>query len=48
MRYQEGLEKMAAIHRMEPDICPWQDLLVQSSSSADENHEIVRFPTDWH
>ena len=48
VRYQEGLEKRVAIHRMEPDICPWQELLAQSSSSAEESSEIVRFPSDWH
>ena len=48
VRYQEGLEKMAAIHRLEADICPWQELMLQSSSSAEESSEIVRFPSDWH
>lgn len=49
VRYQEGLETTdAAIHCVAPDLCPWQEMLLQTSSSLDEATEIVRYPSDWH
>ncbi len=47
VRYQEGIETIdAAIHSIAPDVCPWQEMLVQSSS--DESSQILRYPSDWH
>lgn len=47
IRYQDGVETLdAAIHRIEPDLCPWQEMILQRSK--EESVQEVRFPSDWH
>ena len=46
VRYDDGGEKIqAAIHLVQPDVCPWRDLLVEQAN--EESASDVRYPSDW-
>jgi hypothetical protein len=46
VRYDDGGDKVqAAIHLLQPDVCPWREMLEQA---ADEKFgQNVRLPSDW-
>lgn len=47
LRHSDGAEKIqAAVQRIETDICPWIDVLVDEVS-AEESKQQTRFPSDW-
>ncbi len=47
VRCQDGIDTLdAAIHRIEEDLCPWQEKVMQAS--AEPPSEVVRFPSDWN
>jgi hypothetical protein len=47
VRYDDGGDKIqAAIHRIEPDECPWREMLTEQASN-EKSGENVRFPSDW-
>ena len=46
VRYDDGGDKIqAAIHRVEPDECPWREMLTPPASNKAQ--ATVRFPSDW-
>lgn len=47
VRHTEGRdEAQAAIQRVEPDECPWGEMLAEQTSTEDSQGN-VRFPSDW-
>jgi hypothetical protein len=47
VRYDDGGDKIqAAIHRMEPDVCPWQELLKTEATAAEET-QVAELPPEW-
>lgn len=47
VRYDDGGEKtQAAIHLVQPDVCPWRELLLEQEAK-EKASESVRFPSDW-
>jgi hypothetical protein len=46
VRYDDGGDKVqAAIHLVQPDVCPWRELLEQASKEQPGDNP--RFPSDW-
>jgi hypothetical protein len=46
VRYDDGGDKIqAAIHLVQPDVCPWREKLEQAAD--EKSGENVRFPSDW-
>jgi len=46
VRYDDGGDKIqAAIHRMEPDVCPWLELLAKEAPTTD--HRAREIAPDW-
>lgn len=47
LRYSDSTEKIqAAVQRIETDVCPWIDVLVDEVSREESNQQ-TRFPSDW-
>lgn len=47
LRHSDGADKIqAAVQRIESDVCPWIDVLVDEVST-EATKEQTRFPSDW-
>jgi hypothetical protein len=47
VRCDDGGDKIqAAVHRIEPDVCPWQELLA-GEEAASKKAEPAELPPDW-
>lgn len=46
VRYDDGGDKVqAAIHLVQPDVCPWREMLEQAAN--EQSGDNPRFPSDW-